>query len=58
MQLVVRGATTDGNAQDKIEEGILKIAEAKAIGLLTLNSVIILGECYYIISTLSFMQRS
>ena len=45
MQLVVTGATTDGDASDKIEKGILKMADLKAIGKLSLNSVIILGEC-------------
>ena len=45
MDLVVTGATTDGDASDKIEKGILKMADSKAIGLISLNSVIILGEC-------------
>ena len=43
--LMVIGATTDGDASDKIEKGILKMADSKAIGLLSLNSVIILSEC-------------
>lgn len=43
MYLVVTGATTDGDASDKIEKGILKMADSKAIGLLSLNSVIILN---------------
>jgi len=42
MDLVVTGATTDGDASDKIEKGILKMADSKAIGLISLNSVIIL----------------
>ena len=45
MQVVVTGATTDGDASDKIQKGILKMADSKAIGLLSLNSVVILGEC-------------
>lgn len=45
MHLAVTGATTDGDASDKIEKGILKMADAKAIGSLSLNSIIILSEC-------------
>ncbi|KAL9961359.1 hypothetical protein ACROYT_G030281 [Oculina patagonica] len=41
MQLWVTAAATDGNPSDKIEQGILKIAESKAIGMLSLKSVII-----------------
>lgn len=44
MQLWVTAAATDGNPSDKIEQGILKIAESKAIGMLSLKSVIIKGE--------------
>ena len=43
--LMVIGATTDGDASDKIEKGILKMADSKAIGLISLKSVVILGEC-------------
>ncbi|XP_020615291.1 angiopoietin-1 receptor-like isoform X2 [Orbicella faveolata] len=42
MDLVVTGATTDGDASDKIEKGILKMADSKAIGLISLKSVVIL----------------
>ena len=45
MHLVVTGATIDGDASVKIEKGILKMTDSKTIGLLSLNSVIILGEC-------------
>lgn len=54
MQLLVTAATKDGNPSDKIEEGILKIAESKAIGMLSLKSVIILSECLNIFAFLFF----
>ena len=54
MQLVVNATSTDGNPSDKIEEGILKIAESKAIGMLSLKSVIILSKCRSLSAISSF----
>ena len=46
MDLVVTGAAAEGDASDKIQKGILKMADSKAIGSLSLYSIIILGEFY------------
>ena len=44
MNIEVNGSTIDGDVFDEIEKGILKIADSMAIGSVSLNSVIIVGE--------------
>lgn len=44
INLGVTAATIDGDVSDKIQKGILKMADSKALGSLSLNSVIINGE--------------
>lgn len=44
MNLRVNASTIDGDVYDKIEKGILKMADSKALGSLSLNGVIISGE--------------
>ena len=44
MVLSLTAAVTEGEATDSIEKEIVKIADSKAIGLLTLKNVIIMGK--------------
>lgn len=42
----VTAATIDGDVFDKIQKGILKMADSKALGSLSFNSVIINGKLF------------